>query len=150
MPRSKENKWHTKGLRTTFFSNTFFFWAGRVGSTGVWIQGLTLARQALLLEPHLQSICPGWLWTVILLIFASWVARIIGMSCQCPASHSFWIRVLLTETLHQLYSIFIFRYIGFTVTACYHFHDFNLQNQVRVMASFLVKQIVYFCLHVHI
>jgi hypothetical protein len=26
------------------------------------------------------SICPGWLWTVILLISASWVATITGMS----------------------------------------------------------------------
>jgi hypothetical protein len=29
---------------------------------------------------------PGWLWTLILLIAASWVARIIGMSYWCPAS----------------------------------------------------------------
>jgi hypothetical protein len=28
----------------------------------------------------LRSTCPGWLWTLILLISASWVARIIGMS----------------------------------------------------------------------
>jgi hypothetical protein len=30
----------------------------------------------------LQTICPGWLWTMILLISASWVARITGMSHQ--------------------------------------------------------------------
>jgi hypothetical protein len=30
-----------------------------------------------------QTICPGWLQTTILLISASWVARIIGMSHQC-------------------------------------------------------------------
>jgi hypothetical protein len=32
-----------------------------------------------------QTICLGWLRTMILLISASWVARIIGMSHQCPA-----------------------------------------------------------------
>jgi hypothetical protein len=29
----------------------------------------------------------GWLWTLILLISASWEARIIGMSHWCPASY---------------------------------------------------------------
>jgi hypothetical protein len=33
----------------------------------------------------LRTSCPGWLWTAILLISASWVARIIDMSCQHPA-----------------------------------------------------------------
>jgi hypothetical protein len=28
----------------------------------------------------LQTICLGWLWTVSLLIYASWVARITGVS----------------------------------------------------------------------
>jgi hypothetical protein len=28
----------------------------------------------------LQTICLGWLWTIILLISAFWVARIIGVS----------------------------------------------------------------------
>jgi hypothetical protein len=32
------------------------------------------------------TICSGWLWTEILLIFASWVARITGVSYQCLAS----------------------------------------------------------------
>jgi hypothetical protein len=31
------------------------------------------------------AICPGWLWTMILLISASWVARIVGMSHWRPA-----------------------------------------------------------------
>jgi hypothetical protein len=31
--------------------------------------------------------CPGWLQTVILLISASWVARITGVSHQLPAEH---------------------------------------------------------------
>jgi hypothetical protein len=29
-------------------------------------------------------ICPGWLRNVILLITASWVVKIIGVSHQCP------------------------------------------------------------------
>jgi hypothetical protein len=37
-----------------------------------------------------QTICPGWSWTVILLISASWVARIIGVShgAQVPVNVS--------------------------------------------------------------
>jgi hypothetical protein len=33
----------------------------------------------------LWTVCPGWLWTTILLISVSWIARITGMSHQCPA-----------------------------------------------------------------
>jgi hypothetical protein len=33
----------------------------------------------------LWTSCPSWLWTVILLISASGVARIIGLSPRCPA-----------------------------------------------------------------
>jgi hypothetical protein len=32
-----------------------------------------------------QTVCPDWLQTEILLISASWVARITGVSHQCPA-----------------------------------------------------------------
>jgi hypothetical protein len=31
-----------------------------------------------------RTICPGWLQTAILLISASWIARITGMSHWCP------------------------------------------------------------------
>jgi hypothetical protein len=34
----------------------------------------------------LPTVCLGWLWIVILLIFASWVAGIIGMNHQHLAS----------------------------------------------------------------
>jgi hypothetical protein len=34
------------------------------------------------------SICQGWLQTETLLISASWVARLIGVSHRCPALHS--------------------------------------------------------------
>jgi hypothetical protein len=30
------------------------------------------------------TICPGWPWTVILLISASQVTRTAGVSCWCP------------------------------------------------------------------
>jgi hypothetical protein len=33
----------------------------------------------------LQTSCPSWLWTTVLLISASHVARITGVSHQCPA-----------------------------------------------------------------
>jgi hypothetical protein len=33
----------------------------------------------------LWTVCLGWLWTTILLISASWVARITGVSHGCPA-----------------------------------------------------------------
>jgi hypothetical protein len=65
-------------------------------STGAWIQGLHLEP---LHQPYFffffwwrvfwdrvsQTICPGWLWTVVLLISASWVARITGVRHQHPA-----------------------------------------------------------------
>jgi hypothetical protein len=35
------------------------------------------------LDRVLGTICPGWLQTSILIISASWVARITGVSCQC-------------------------------------------------------------------
>jgi hypothetical protein len=35
----------------------------------------------------LLTICPGWLWTAIFLISASWVARITGVSHRCPTSN---------------------------------------------------------------
>jgi hypothetical protein len=45
-----------------------------------------------------QTICLGWFWTVILLISASWVARITGLSHQRPAFRfSLW-TVLDVET----------------------------------------------------
>jgi hypothetical protein len=34
------------------------------------------------------TICSSWLWTLMLLISASWVARITGVTHRCPAI--FW------------------------------------------------------------
>jgi hypothetical protein len=73
------------------------------GNTGVWTQGLKLARQVLC---HLSSppalfcvgyfqdrgswiIFLGWPWTLIFLISASWV-RIIDVSHWCPANSFFF------------------------------------------------------------
>jgi hypothetical protein len=87
-----------EALGLELYLNFFFFF---FSSTGVWTQGLTLGRQVLLLlEPLCQfffvmqflkigsrTICPGWLQNVILLISASRVARVIGVSHQHLASH---------------------------------------------------------------
>jgi hypothetical protein len=48
----------------------------------------------------LQIICPGWLQTAILLIFASLVARIIGVSHRHPASTNI---SLSSSVYHVLY-----------------------------------------------
>jgi hypothetical protein len=84
------------GCVTLFF---FFFFGG----SGVWTQGLTLAKQMLLTLEPLVCVCvcvcvcvldifevkglvnylPG-AWPLILLISASQVARITGMSHWCP------------------------------------------------------------------
>jgi hypothetical protein len=43
----------------------------------------------------LQTICLGWLWTVILLISTSWVARIIGVSHQHVAAPLLYVALSL-------------------------------------------------------
>jgi hypothetical protein len=55
--------------------------------TGAWTQGLHLESlqqrffvMAFFWDRVSRTICPGWLWTRILLISASWVARITGMT----------------------------------------------------------------------
>jgi hypothetical protein len=59
-----------------------FFWWG-----GGWTQVLCLEP---LHQPFFvifffsRTICPGWLWTEILPISASWAAKIIDVSHQCP------------------------------------------------------------------
>jgi hypothetical protein len=50
------------------------------------------------------TVCLGWLWTAVLLISVSWVARITGMNYWHPASY-FW-RWLLPELL-EICSFFI-------------------------------------------
>jgi hypothetical protein len=55
------------------------------------------------------TICSGWLWTVILLISTSWVARIIVVSHWCLALNfllifSFWLPLNHLEKSHILSS----------------------------------------------
>jgi hypothetical protein len=82
--------------KMAFSSFLFCFWW-----YWVWTQGRTLARQMLYYLSHSASpflcgffwdrvswtICPGWPQTKILLISASWVARITEMSHWCPEWH---------------------------------------------------------------
>jgi hypothetical protein len=83
----------------------------------------TCKAGVLLIEPHLQSIfiwlfwrwssqtvCPCWPWTVILLISASRVARMTGMS-HCPPALLILLTVFFKNKHFQLwyvYSIFSF------------------------------------------
>jgi hypothetical protein len=69
--------------------------------TGVWTQGFVLAKQVLYYLSHASSpfcsgyfedrifwtICPGWPWISVLLLSASQIARIIGMSHWHSASY---------------------------------------------------------------
>jgi hypothetical protein len=74
-----------------FYGVLFFFF-----STGVWTQGLHLKPPH---QPFLccfffeigshQTICLGWLWTMIPLISTSWVTRITGVR------HWFWLWCLV-------------------------------------------------------
>jgi hypothetical protein len=73
----------TQILVTTLHIDSNFFVCG----TGAWTQGLHLepVYQSFLVKGFfgdrvLQTFCQGWLWTVSLLISASWVARITGVS----------------------------------------------------------------------
>jgi hypothetical protein len=53
----------------------------------------------------LWTVCLGWLWTLILLISASWIARIIGVSHQVPGDHFFVKRTfkILSFSYFELY-----------------------------------------------
>jgi hypothetical protein len=76
--------------------SVFFFFCG----DGIWTQGLHLKplHQPFFVKGFFEigswTICPGWLWTVILLISAPWVAKITGMSHWRPAPlSSLWIKI---------------------------------------------------------
>jgi hypothetical protein len=80
-------------------ASIFFFFL--FCSTGVWTQGLHLEplHQPFFVKRFFEIgscelfIYLGWLQTAILLISASWVARITGVSHQHPAFRSFWYAV---------------------------------------------------------
>jgi hypothetical protein len=66
-----------------------WYWGLNSGSTP-WAILPALFLWRVLWDRVSWTICQGWLWTVILLISASWVARITGMSHHCPANKAFW------------------------------------------------------------
>jgi hypothetical protein len=51
-----------------------------------------------------EPFCPSWLWTKILLISASWVARIIGVSHQHPAPPLLRPHSSFPQIIHSLLS----------------------------------------------
>jgi hypothetical protein len=73
-------------------TSLFFFFA----VLGLELRSYTLSHSPALYvlgyfrDRVLQTICPGWIWTMILMISASWVARITGVSLQCQALLLFW------------------------------------------------------------
>jgi hypothetical protein len=70
--------WDPNWRHSSFF---FFFWW-----YGAWTRATPPALLVLgIFKIDSQTICPGWLQTAILLISASWVARIRGISHQRPA-----------------------------------------------------------------
>jgi hypothetical protein len=100
--------WMLTTLSTPFLSPTtdWFLWSWMlvplVRSEGIFFFSSGARTQGLHLEPLHQpflwwfffwdrvscTICPGWLWTTVLLISASWVARITGMSHRHPRPFS--------------------------------------------------------------
>jgi hypothetical protein len=81
------------GLRSQqiTWTSLFFFFCG----TGLELRVLTLSHSTspvfvmgFFQDRVSQTICPGWLWTTIFLISASWVAGITGMSPRCPVLSS--------------------------------------------------------------
>jgi hypothetical protein len=93
---------------------------------GFWTQGFVLAKQALCSSSHTSSsfcsgyfgngmswtICSGWPWATILLISASQVARIIGVSHQCPAAAKFFFFCLFIY-------LFVLRQSGYVIQASF-------------------------------
>jgi hypothetical protein len=62
----------------------FWYWGLNSGPTP-WATLPTLFCDGFFWDRVSRTICQGWLWTMILQISASWVARIIGVSHQCLA-----------------------------------------------------------------
>jgi hypothetical protein len=81
-----------KILKETQEKKNFFFflqcWGENSGpSSSVTLTTLLLWR--VFQDRVSQTLCPDWLWTAILLISATWIARIIGMSHRCPTRKKF-------------------------------------------------------------
>jgi hypothetical protein len=96
----------------------FFFLCG----TGAWTQGLHLEpfHQPFFVKGFFEigsrrTMCLGWLGTSILLISASWLARITGMSHQSPATCSFLYNFLYLF----LQLVFVRNDISYITLLCY-------------------------------
>jgi hypothetical protein len=69
----------------SFFSFFLQYW-GLNSWLSIWAPPPALCLWRVFRGRVSQTICQGWLWNVIHLISASWVARIIGVSHWCLAS----------------------------------------------------------------
>jgi hypothetical protein len=96
-------------LLYSFLGRSYTFISNYPTSLCLWAQGFTLAKQTLYCLSHTSSafcsgyfgdevlwtICSNWLRVMILLISASKVARITGVSHWHPALHFFLITVII-------------------------------------------------------
>jgi hypothetical protein len=77
--KEQDGKWWGRG------GITFFFWCRNLNSGPTpWATPQALFCDVLFRNKVLQINCLGWLLTAILLISASWGARITGTSHRCP------------------------------------------------------------------
>jgi hypothetical protein len=75
--------WAKNHPQTIFFFSFFFWWHWGLNSAGTltaWATLPALFCVGYFQDTISQTICLGWLWTLILLISAWWVASIMGMS----------------------------------------------------------------------
>jgi hypothetical protein len=78
--------WERARLAEIYFKNIFFFWFWGLNSgLTPWATLPALFLWRVFWDRVSQTFCPGWLWTLVLLISASWVAGITGVSHWCQA-----------------------------------------------------------------
>jgi hypothetical protein len=63
------------------------------------------------------TFCPGWAWTTILLISASWLGRITSPSHQCPALLAIF-RSSLEKQLFKSFTLLFNRVVWFCLFVC--------------------------------
>jgi hypothetical protein len=90
-------------------------------SCRVWTQGLHLeplhqsfSRDGSFRDRVLQIICLHWIWTMILLISVSWVARTTGMSHHCPTLKT----EDLSTDLSTFYWLHLFTVLEHVLSSC--------------------------------
>jgi hypothetical protein len=74
-------RWNSK----PFFFFFFFQFLGLNSGPIPWATPQALFCDGYFRDRVSWTICSGWLWTLILLICASWIARITGVSHRCRA-----------------------------------------------------------------